>query len=71
MRSLKAHSLVAMAALAAVASAQATPFAQPQRVSQPRRQRDPVQRMVTSASAEIQAWNAAVDARKAAKKNRA
>jgi len=68
MGSLKAHSLVAMAALAAVASAQATPFAQPQRVSQPRRQRDPVQRMVTSASAEIQAWNAAVDAKKRARK---
>ena len=70
MRSLKAHSLVAMAALAAAASAQATPFAQPQRVSQPRRQRDPVQRMVTSASAEIQAWNAAVDAKKRARKGR-
>ena len=35
------------------------------------RVRPEVQRMVTSESEEIKAWNAAVDARKAAKKNRA
>ena len=36
----------------------------------PRKRRPPVQRMVTSSSAEIKAWNAAVDARKAAKKDK-
>lgn len=35
---------------------------------QKRRKRPAVQRMVTSSSAEIQAWNAAVEQRKAAKK---
>lgn len=71
MRSHQLQALLAVAALSAVVSVQAMPYAQPKRITQPRRDRSPVQRMVTSASDEIKAWNAAVDARKTAKKNRA
>ena len=71
MRSHQLQALLAVAALSAVVPVQAMPYAQPKRITQPRRDRSPVQRMVTSASDEIKAWNAAVDARKTAKKNRA
>ena len=71
MRSSQINALLAAAAMCAIAPAQAMAQTAQQRPSQPRRRRPVVQRMQTSESEEIQAWNAAVDARKAAKKNRA
>jgi hypothetical protein len=68
---LTSTSLMAIAALAAsgMSAEIVHPNARkaPMMVSRPRPR---VQRMVVSASAEITEWNAAVDARKAAKKAR-
>lgn len=66
---MKRSSLLAMAVLAATADMQVGAMASPWNNPVPPRKRRPqVQRMVTSSTDEIKAWNAAVDARKAAKK---
>ena len=58
--------LMAIAALAAAGSGIATPSPRYTNAN-PRRTNPKIRRMVTSASDEIKAWNAAVDAKKAAK----
>ena len=64
---MKRAELLAIAALA-VSGIGLGPHSYPFYEATPRKRRPPVQRMVTSSSDEIKAWNAAVDARKAAKK---
>ena len=68
---MKRAELLAIAALAVSGTGMGPhphPHPYPFYEATPRKRRPQVQRLVTSSSAEIKAWNAAVDARKAAKK---
>ena len=65
---MKRAELLAIAALA-VSGTGLVPHSYSFYEATPRKRRPPVKRMVTSSSDEIKAWNAAVDARKAAKKD--
>ena len=65
---MKRAELLAIAALAASGMQFGGVVASFDKPATPRKRRPQVQRMVTSSSDEIKAWNAAVDARKAAKK---
>ena len=70
MRNTRASSLIAMAALA-IAGSGIYQQSMPSASKTASRRKPPVKRMVTSASDEIKQWNAAVDARKAAKRGEA